>query len=677
MRRVENITGIVSLLVGFIILVVVLIIPLGYAVISYQYIAGSLATEVEINARIVTQVINANPRMWEFAGERLQQYLERRPKTGEPEIRRVFTSKDELVEESADKLYQPIMMRSAELFDAGIVVGRIEISRSLMPLIMKAGLLMLVMLPFGAGAFIVLHMVPLRALRRSENAVKKERDTAQKYLDVAGVMLVAIDAGQKVTMINRKGCEITGLPEHMIIGRNWIDSFVPEKNREEAKKIFLQLRDGMTRGTLVHAESLIKDATDNERLIAWNHTALTDDNGAFAGVLSSGEDITNQQQLENQLRHAQKLEAVGVLAGGIAHDFNNILTAIIGHSTLLHMQMRKDDSLQHSVEQILASSERASHLVKSLLAYSRKQIVDPKLVEVNDIVSGIKKMLSSLLREDIELKTVLSNNPLTIRVDPGQIEQVLMNLASNARDAMPEGGLLSIATGSTELDEGFSNVHGYGTPGAYALITVSDSGTGMSDQIKEKIFDPFFTTKEVGKGTGLGLAMAYGIIKQHKGYINVYSELGEGTTFKIYLPLAQVGTRDVKKIEFFHPAGGTETILIAEDDEAVRKMTATALREAGYDIIEARDGEEAIREVAECKKRVQLVILDVIMPKKNGRVVYDEIKKTQPDIKVVFMSGYTADILETKMMGGPNEHFLQKPMSPRILLKIVRDALDA
>jgi PAS domain S-box-containing protein len=392
MHRVKNITRIISLLAGSIILLVLLIIPLGYAVITYQYIAGSLETEVEINARIVTQVINANPRMWEFEHARLEEYLLRRPKTGDPERRRVFTSKNELVVESADKLYLPVMRRSAELFDAGVVVGRVEISRSLMPLILKAGLLMLVMLPFGVGAFIVLRTIPLRALEFSENELKKERDRAQKYLDIAGVMLVALDAEQKISMINRRGREIIGYSEEIILYQNWFDFFVPEKNREESRKVFLQLREGMS-GQFMHVESPILDMLGNERLIAWNHMILTDGDGVFAGILSSGEEITDRKQLEAQLRQAQKMEAIGVLAGGIAHDFNNILTAIIGFASILQMQMKKDDPLQYNVERILASSDRAAHLIKSLLAYSRRQIVEPKIVKVSDIVGEMKKML--------------------------------------------------------------------------------------------------------------------------------------------------------------------------------------------------------------------------------------------------------------------------------------------
>jgi PAS domain S-box-containing protein len=677
MQNTKNMTRIISWLTGFIIGATVLIIPGGYAVTEYRYMAGSLETEVEIDARDITQIINANPKMWEFEQARFETCLSSRPATGASEIRRLFNLKNELLAESADRIHSPIIKRSAKLFDAGQAIGRVEIHRSLLPLIIKAVLLMLVMALLGAVVFIGLRIAPIRALRLSEYAIQKERDTSQKYLDIAGVLLVAINAEHKVTMINKRGCETVELPEEKIVGRNWFDDFVPETSREHAKWVFEQMRERTSQGQIVHQEGPIRVTRDRERVISWNHIALTDERGAFAGVLSSGEDITNHKQLENQLRHAQKMEAIGILAGGIAHDFNNILAVIIGFAYILQTKLGKNDPLQHEIEQILSSSERASQLVKSLLAYSRKQLVVPRIVEVNGIVGQMKSVLSRVLREDIEIRTVLSAKDLVVRADPGQIEQVLMNLASNAMDAMPGGGLLSMETGRVEIDESFCGGHGYGIPGLYALITVSDTGTGMSEQTKEKIFDPFFTTKEVGKGTGLGLSMAYGIIKQHKGYINAYSEPGRGTTFKLYLPLAQGENLYPEPEGVHYSSGGTETILIAEDDAAVRRMTVTVLKNAGYTVIEAADGEDAIRQFTDCKRAIHLVLLDVIMPRMNGNVVYDEIRKTAPDMKVLFMSGYTADMLMNKMLTGSNVNFLLKPASPRLLLKTVRDALDA
>ena len=345
--------------------------------------------------------------------------------------------------------------------------------------------------------------------------------------------------------------------------------------------------------------------------------------GSIVGILGIARDITEHKKLKEQLLHAQKMEAIGQLAGGVAHDFNNILTAIVGYSSLLQMKMSKDDTLRHNVDQILASTERAANLVRSLLAFSRKHIIDLKPVKLNETIKRVEKLLSRVISEDIEFKTILTDEDLTIMADSGQIEQVLMNLATNARDAMPDGGLITIETKLVELGEEYIETHGYGKPGMYALISVTDTGEGMDENIREKIFEPFFTTKEVGKGTGPGLSMAYGIIKQHNGYINVYSEFGKGTTFKIYLPLTTAEVEERKPTEPTITISGTETILLAEDDADVRTFTKSVLEEFGYTVIEAGNGEDAVKRFIENKDKVQLLLLDVIMPKKNGKEVYE------------------------------------------------------
>jgi PAS domain S-box-containing protein len=387
-------------------------------------------------------------------------------------------------------------------------------------------------------------------------------------------------------------------------------------------------------------------------------------------------DITEHSKLEEQLRQAQKMEAVGQLAGGIAHDFNNMLTTIIGFGSLMRMNMSKDDPLMSYVEQILTSSEKAANLTQSLLAFSRKQIISPKPVNLNEIIRGVEKLILRLIGEDIEIKSKLIDKDLIIMADAGQIEQVLMNFAANARDAMPRGGRLVITTEIVKLDNEFIKTHGYGKPGIYAVISVADTGMGMDENTKERIFEPFFTTKELGRGTGLGLAIVYGIIKQHDGYINVYSELGKGTTFKIYLPVIESEIENIELEEYAAPAGGSETILVAEDDADVSKLIKTILEGYGYKVIEAVDGEDAVFKFIENKDKVQILILDVIMPKKHGREAYEEIKKISPDIKAVFMSGYTADIINKKGILEEGIDFISKPILPDDLLRKVREVLD-
>ena len=392
-------------------------------------------------------------------------------------------------------------------------------------------------------------------------------------------------------------------------------------------------------------------------------------------IVENFQDITDRKHLEEQLRHAQKMDAVGQLAGGVAHDFNNILTAIIGYGNLLQMKIGKDEPLGKYAGNIVSSAERASSLTRSLLAFSRKHIVDLKLVKVNEIIEKAQKLLSRLVPEDIELRVVTGGDCI-VRADTIQVEQVIMNLVTNARDAMPQGGYLTISTELTNLDEEFIRTHGYGEPGTYVRISVSDTGVGIDAQARERVFEPFYTTKDVGKGTGLGLSIVYGIIKQHNGYINVYSELGEGTTFKIYLPAINGETEKTEKFEMEAPPRGSETVLLAEDEPMVRGLVKSMLEEFGYTVVVAEDGVDAIEKHGVSNGAIKLLILDVIMPKKNGKEVYDEIKKIQPDTEAIFMSGYTDDILNRRGILEENLNFVSKPLTQTILLQKVREVLD-
>ena len=387
-------------------------------------------------------------------------------------------------------------------------------------------------------------------------------------------------------------------------------------------------------------------------------------------------DITVRSRLEAQLHQAQKMEAIGLLAGGIAHDFNNILTAIMGYGNLLQTSMQKESSLSRYADEIIASSEKAATLVQSLLAFSRQQVVDPKPVDVNEIIETIYELLSRIIGEDIELKTVTTEENVTILADRGQMEQVLMNLATNARDAMPNGGILLIETERAVIDKKFISTHGYGLYGEYAVISVSDSGIGIDEKTRENIFEPFFTTKDVGKGTGLGLAMVFGIIKQNNGYIDVYSEIGKGTTFKIYLPLRKLRPEKIKPKDNSPLQGGNETILIAEDDEAVRTLTQEILKKFGYTVIVASNGQEAINKFIENKEKIDVLILDIIMPIKNGMEAYAEIKEIRFNIKALFFSGYTENLVHKKWIIEQGLSFISKPVLINDLLIKVRAVLD-
>jgi PAS domain S-box-containing protein len=406
------------------------------------------------------------------------------------------------------------------------------------------------------------------------------------------------------------------------------------------------------------------------------NVALRDKDGKPATAIESFRNITENKKIQEQLLHAQKMEAVGQLAGGIAHDFNNILTAMMGYAGLVQMDLRKGGISAVHVNEIIDAAQRAANLTHALLAFSRKQEIDPKPVDLNDVVKVIKGLLSRLIGEDIELIVKVTDEPLTIMADVTQIEQVLMNLVTNARDAMPAGGRLILSTDLMEMTAQFVESHGYGRPGTYALISVEDTGCGMDLKTRERIFEPFFTTKGVGKGTGLGLATAYGTVKQHKGYITVYSHPGKGTIFKIYLPLSRSLAECEKPADSIIVRGGSETILVAEDDIQTRNLIKEVLEKYGYEVIDAKDGEQAIRLFNKNKDKIRLVILDVIMPKKNAKEVYDAIKKVRPEMGAIFMSGYIGNTLQNRGILERGVNFIPKPILPQHLLVKVYEALN-
>jgi len=416
---------------------------------------------------------------------------------------------------------------------------------------------------------------------------------------------------------------------------------------------------------------------DRGKVVEW------DTEGRPLRITGTTSDVTyrkraeeEKRHLESQLHHSQKMEAIGQLAGGVAHEFNNIMTAIIGYGHLLVMKTEEDSQLRHFASQILTSADRAAGLTRSLLTFSRKQIANLHHVNVNETIEKTGKLLSRLIREDVEFKTELCSQSLNILADDGQIEQVLMNLVTNARDALPHGGGVTISTGTVFLDGEFIGAFGYGIPGSYARISVQDTGVGIDEPTLEKIFEPFFTTKEPGKGTGLGLAIVYGIIKQLNGYITVTSVPGKGSDFTIYFPLIREAEQKAEHSARPLLKTGKETVLVAEDDDDVRRLDRELLEECGYTVIEAENGRQALDLFLKHQNEIDMVIFDVIMPKMNGREVYEEISRVQPDIKVLFMSGYAGDILNDK--GGIDKEFdfVAKPISPEELLTRVREILD-
>lgn len=395
-------------------------------------------------------------------------------------------------------------------------------------------------------------------------------------------------------------------------------------------------------------------------------------------VLGIARDVSERKNLEMQLQQSQKLESIGRLAGGIAHDFNNLLTTIIGNATLILADAVKEDSSKERAEEISAAAERAASLTRQLLAFSRKQVIQPEVLNLNTTVKDIKKILQRMIGEDIVMKTFLSPELGKIEADIGQVEQVIMNIAINARDAMPGGGKLTIRTENIDLDDDYADDHIAVTPGPYVLLSMSDTGMGITKEIQDKIFEPFFTTKEKGKGTGLGLSVVYGIVKQSNGNIWVYSEPGKGTTFKIYLPLVgKKPSKTLKKAIKGDVPKGSETILVVEDDRAVRNLAEKILKGHGYKVLTAANGEEAVELSSNYEDFIHLVLTDVVMPGMNSRDMMERLKSARPEIRKLYMSGYSDDTIVHHGIMDIGNAFIEKPFTSASMGRKVREVLDS
>ncbi|MGE5173674.1 MAG: PAS domain S-box protein [Betaproteobacteria bacterium] len=512
--------------------------------------------------------------------------------------------------------------------------------------------------------------------RQIQEALRKSEKFISDVLEAVDEGFIVIDRDYRIISANKAYLEQVKMPLEEVIGRHCY-----EVSHHSGKACHETGEDCSVKHTFETGEPStalhIHFDKDEDRVYTEIKSyPLKDASGNIVSAIETINNTTEKKMLEDQLRHAQKMEAVGQLAGGIAHDFNNILTAITGYGSIIKAKMGEDDPLKYYLEQILDSAKRAANLTRGLLAFSRKQAISFKPENLNRIVENVEKFLQRLIGEDIELRIMQTDADLVVMANSGQIEQVLMNLATNAKDAMPNGGRLTIGTESFELGHEFIKTHGFGRRGTYALISVTDTGAGIDEKSRERIFEPFFTTKEVGKGTGLGLSIVYGIVKQHNGYITCESEPGRGTTFRMHLPTIKREVPNAETNILLPVSGGTETILVAEDDVTVRTLVKEILELYGYNVIEAVDGEDAIDRFMEHRHRVQLLILDVIMPKKNGKEVYEEIRRDHPDVKVIFSSGYTADILNRKGVLENNFSFISKPISSTDLVRQVRERLD-
>ncbi len=506
---------------------------------------------------------------------------------------------------------------------------------------------------------------------RMEAALKESEERYRDLVENAQDIIYTHDLQGRYTSLNNAGERITGYTREEALNLTLEQTVTPECVAKAREMIRRKLAG--ERQSAYELEILTKDG----RSVAVEvNTRLIYRDGVAIGVQGIARDITERKHLEEQLQRAQKLEAVGRLAGGVAHDFNNLLTAIMGYSDLALRQLPQGSPLRRHLEEVRKAGQRASSLTSQLLIFSRKQVVQSVVLNLNSIVSDMESMLRRLIGEDIELRTVLDPELGQVKADAGQMQQVIMNLVVNARDAMPQGGKLTLETSNVYLDETYASQHMGVEPGHYAMLAVSDTGHGMTAETQAHVFEPFFTTKEPGKGTGLGLSTVYGIVKQSRGNIWIYSEVGQGTTFKIYLPRVdeKVSAQDSVN-EPVESSAGTETVLLVEDEEQVRAMVHEALEAAGYKVLAAANGKEALHIGEEYDGEIHLVITDVVMPEMGGRALAEKIARLRPRVHVLYMSGYTDDAVVHHGVLDREMNFIQKPFAPDVLVKRVKEAL--
>jgi len=518
----------------------------------------------------------------------------------------------------------------------------------------------------GAVTHFLATQEDITSRKEAERALAESEALYRKVIE-ASFDGIGITEGGVLRDANRGFAEMFGYAQDEVIGKRILD-FVADESMEATLRRLAEEMEG--------TYELVGKRKDGTKVLL-EATARTHNIGGRPGRLTALRDVTQKRQLEEQSRQAQKMEAVGRLAGGVAHDFNNQLTVITSCTELLLMDTGEGDPRRDNLEEIRKAAQGAAALTRQLLAFSRQQVVEPKLVTIEEVVVTAEKMLQRLIGEDVELVAVLSDAPATVKIDPSQLEQVIMNLAVNARDAMPDGGKLTLQTSAVDLDEAYARTHWPATPGRFALLAVSDTGIGMTDQTKTRIFEPFFTTKEVGRGTGLGLATVYGIVKQNGGFIWVYSEPGQGATFRIYLPRVDEAPAAVPRVRTTTSLLGTETILLSEDAPALRGTARQILERYGYTVLEAPNGKEALTLARSLPGLIHLLLTDVVMPGMSGRELAERFTALRPEVKVLYMSGYTDDAVVRHGVLRPGIAYLQKPFTPESLAHKVREVLDS
>jgi PAS domain S-box-containing protein len=516
-------------------------------------------------------------------------------------------------------------------------------------------------------------------------SMQESRDFFQQRYDLilnsAGEGIFGLDLNGRVSFVNPTAARLTGYDSRELIGRNIHEMLHHTKadgtpHPQEECPIYAALKKGETR---IKDNDLFWRKDGSSFPVDYAATPIGPGDGSSSvGAVVVFRDVTERLSLQNQFLQAQKMEAIGNLAGGIAHDFNNLLAAIMGYAEIIMMDFPANQPYHPYLQEIVKVANRGASLTRQLLAFSRKQIMQPRVFNLNEVVAEMDAMLRRLIGEDIDLVTILSPELEGVQADPAQIEQVIMNLAVNARDAMPTGGKLTIETANVHLDEAYAQAHHAVVPGPYVMLAMSDSGSGMDAETKSRIFEPFFTTKELGKGTGLGLATVYGIVKQSGGNIWIYSEPGQGTTFKIYLPRVVGDVESIKSeaLPALH-LPGSETILVVEDNDNLREVICKTLGKQGYVVLEAANGKDALQIFDNRTWPIDLLLVDVVLPQMSGAEVVKRLQEFDPNLKVLYMSGYTNNAIVHHGVLDTDVAFLQKPFKGTALLLKIRDVLDS
>jgi PAS domain S-box-containing protein len=500
-----------------------------------------------------------------------------------------------------------------------------------------------------------------------------ERDRLITAIEQSNDVITITDTEGNITYANPAFEDVTGFSPEKVNGKNTRFLKSGKHDPEFYENLWRTIRSGKVwTGRFINKKKDGSLFTEDATI-----SPVVDASGQITHYVKVARDVTEELNRETQLQRAQRMEAVGQLAGGVAHDFNNLLQVITGYTQIEMMRTGLGENEKDNLLQIKAAAEKAAVLTRQLLAFSKRQVLQPVNLDLNDILSDLLKLLNRLIGEHVQLEVKPHPELRSVLADPGQIEQIVMNLAVNARDAMPQGGAITLQTENVYLDDSFCEAHPWAKKGGYALLTFSDTGVGMTEEVKEHLFEPFFTTKEPGKGTGLGLATVYGIVKQHNGFIHVYSEKDAGTTFKIYLPVAVGEKVTLKKAAQAPAQGGNETILVAEDDPNVRGLIETILERSGYKVLIATDGAEAIRTFESAIDEIDLVLLDIVMPNLGGRSACEAMLEKKAELKFIFCSGYNPDAFGQNFQIDERFEFIPKPFSPDDLLRKVRGVLDA